>query len=498
MDSTMTLGRKIGMLAATLSALCLMLGGVTLLGLSRINRTVSRLTVEAVPGLECVGNIGAAVYRFRGDAWKHIASLSPDDTAEIEREMTSLKDEADKYCDRYERQIQNPADRANFTQFRDAFARYYQAWQNEVRPISHEHRTLEAYDIYLKTADAPFRELNDRLQTLTRWNADRGRMASAEATATAAWARLLTWLLLAGCAIAGGSLSVFILRGLLRVLRAAMSELGESANQIASAASQLASASQSLAEGASQQAASLEETSSSSEEIHSTARQNTETLNNAAALVADTQQKFAQATEALEQMVRAMAEINASSDKISRIIKVIDEIAFQTNILALNAAVEAARAGNSGMGFAVVAGEVRNLAQRSAQAAKDTAALIEESISKSGEGKLKVDTVAASIRTIAEEAGQVKVLMDQVKCASQEQGRGIALISKAILEMEQTTRRTAANGEESAAAAEQLSAQSDALKHIVFGLKCIVEGGQTADEELPSRAGFQFDRLQGQ
>ncbi len=147
-------------------------------------------------------------------------------------------------------------------------------------------------------------------------------------------------------------------------------------------------------------------------------------------------------------------------------IKVIDEIAFQTTILALNAAVEAARAGEAGMGFAVVADEVRNLAQRSAQAARDTATLIEESISRSTSGKLKVDQVAESIRTITGEAEKAKTLADDVNVGSQEQLKGIEEIGKAIAQMEQTTQATAANAEQSAAASEQLKAQSETLNGI--------------------------------
>jgi methyl-accepting chemotaxis protein/methyl-accepting chemotaxis protein-1 (serine sensor receptor) len=174
-----------------------------------------------------------------------------------------------------------------------------------------------------------------------------------------------------------------------------------------------------------------------------------------------------------------MGEINASSDKISKIIKVIDEIAFQTNILALNAAVEAARAGEAGMGFAVVADEVRNLAQRCAQAARDTAVLIEESITKSNDGKQKVDEVAKAIHTITEQFSQVKTLVDEVHLGSQEQSRGIEQIGRAIVQMEQVTQKAAASAEESASAAEELNAQSAGLKDIVGRLNAIVGTGNS-------------------
>jgi methyl-accepting chemotaxis protein len=193
-------------------------------------------------------------------------------------------------------------------------------------------------------------------------------------------------------------------------------------------------------------------------------------------------------------MVISMHEINASSDKIGKIIKVIDEIAFQTNILALNAAVEAARAGEAGMGFAVVADEVRNLAQRSAQAAKDTAALIEESIAKSTEGSGKLQQVAEVIRAITASSGKVKTLVDEVNLGSQEQARGIDEISKAVQQMNQLTQSTAASAEESASASEELSAQAHTMGEAVARLREMVE---KEDREMPRAAGFRDLRPTG-
>jgi len=276
---------------------------------------------------------------------------------------------------------------------------------------------------------------------------------------------------------------LFILRRSNLVLRQAVSELSEGAEQTASAASQVSSSSQFLAQGSSEQAASLEETSASSEEINSMARKNTENSRMATDLVTGTQQRFVDTNRSLDEMVQAMSAIKSSSDNIAKIIKTIDEIAFQTNILALNAAVEAARAGEAGMGFAVVADEVRNLAQRCAQAAKDTAALIEESIGRSNEGTTKVDQVALAIRAITEDSGKVKMLVDEVNLGSQEQSRGIEQIAKAISQMEQVTQKTAANAEECASAAEQLNGQSETVKGIVARLTEIVGGNESRESD---------------
>ena len=197
-------------------------------------------------------------------------------------------------------------------------------------------------------------------------------------------------------------------------------------------------------------------------------------LGESAHLMAVVDQRVADANQTLGEMAASMMEINASSGKISRIIKVIDEIAFQTNILALNAAVEAARAGEAGMGFAVVADEVRTLAQRSAQAAKDTAALIEESIGRSHECSTKLEQVATAIHAITERASKVKTLVDEVNLSSEEQAKGVDQISKAIVQMEQVTQKSAATDEQSTSAGEELSVQSQTMRQVVQDLHQMV------------------------
>jgi methyl-accepting chemotaxis protein/methyl-accepting chemotaxis protein-1 (serine sensor receptor) len=223
------------------------------------------------------------------------------------------------------------------------------------------------------------------------------------------------------------------------------------------------------------------------EEMASMTRRNAENSQQAAAMMADTETLVKSANASLDEMVVSMTAIKESSDKVSKIIKTIDEIAFQTNILALNAAVEAARAGEAGMGFAVVADEVRSLAQRSAQAAKDTSGLIEESITRASEGHQRVTQVSTSIHAITDSASKVKSLVDEVSVASSQQAQGIDQVAQAITQMEKVTQTTAATAEESAAASEELSAQAETSMTVVTRLAALVGG--TASQVAPVRGG---------
>ena len=477
MNSQMSIGKKIGALAGSLMALTALMGGVALFSLSTISANLTTISQDAMPGLKYAALVGSSGAAIRGQCWNLVANRDASRVAEAVRTVSELKTAMDAGLVNYEKYVTHDEDRANLSRVRQAEAKSFPIWENQVLPLIRQGKNDEAYQRYISAAIPALGELLGAVEQLQQWNVEAGTRAASDAEGSAASARRWAWLLLLVSLGVGAGLSFFLVRGVNTAMRRTVGGLNEMAGQVASAASQVASSSQAMAQGASEQAASLEETSSASEEINSMARKNAENSQTAAGLVTQSQQKFAETNVALEKMVGAMSDINASSGKVAKIIKVIDEIAFQTNILALNAAVEAARAGVAGMGFAVVAGEVRSLAQRCAQAAKDTAALIEESIGKSNDGKVKVDQVAALIRVITAESARVKTLVEEVSLGSQEQTRGIEQIAKSLTQMEQVTQQSAAGAEQGAAAAEQLTAQSATLIEVLQQLSSMVEGG---------------------
>lgn len=265
-----------------------------------------------------------------------------------------------------------------------------------------------------------------------------------------------------------------IQKSIVRPLNAITAELAESASTLSEASSKLANSSRSLAQSSSGQAASVQEASASCSSVTAMATRNATGAAEAENLMTQSSQNAALVDTSHQQLVEAMTRIGESSEKISRIMKVIDEIAFQTNILALNAAIEAARAGEAGAGFSVVASEVRTLAQRSAQAAKDTSLLIEESVSSSSDGQQRLHTVSQYLVVNRDIANKVSSLISNISGASREQAKGIAQVNKTVTDISSTTQLTASHAEQAASATQELGHQSRSLGRMVERLEAMM------------------------
>ena len=374
---------------------------------------------------------------------------------------------------------------------------------NELRPLVHSERTERALEAIGRSIDqwrkifaeylvltsrgdfaGSHKLVSDRMDPLvqrvsdaaTELEKEQEAMGAAARTATASNVARSRWTTVALMTIGllCGMFLMVVIRQINGPLRRIAAELSQGASRVSNDAEEIRRASEALSQGASEQAAAIEQTSASSEEVSATAQNNSGHSARSAALIKDIRQQMVETDQVLDQTTKAMSEIGHSAERISKIIHVIDEIAFQTNILALNAAVEAARAGEAGLGFAVVADEVRNLAQRCAGAARDTTGLIAESMERSKDGKAELDRLTTRIRSIAETTEAVTALADQVQAGSLEQAKAMEEIVSALTRMQSVTHTAAASAEQSGALGERLQVESKSLLDVVERLDGMV------------------------
>jgi methyl-accepting chemotaxis protein len=450
-----------------------------------IKRETHAIATGSLPSLAIISQMKASIAEIQIKVLRAMLAPTAEQRQEFEAQTLAMRAEILKLFDEYERYVNGQESRALFETLKknrddyvaartELFA-LLDAGKRDEAMAHNIAKVRPAYELYLTQAE---RVLAYNIAEARRSAGDVDRLADKTSA---------TSITVATIALLGGIVfTAVIVIGISKILVRLATTLDEGAAQVASASGQVSAASQSLASGSSEQAASLEETSASLEEMSSMTKRNAESAANAKFLSDATKSAADTGAADMEGMRRAMDAIKASSDDIAKIIKTIDEIAFQTNILALNAAVEAARAGEAGMGFAVVAEEVRALAQRSAAAAKETAGKIEDSIAKSGHGVDISMKVAQSLGEIVDKARKVDALVGEIATASSEQSQGIGQVNAAISQMDKITQANASNAEESAAASEELNAQAISLREAVSQLRALIQGDSSPRAQTTS------------
>lgn len=470
---------KLYLLVVLASGFILLIG---ILGYSVNANTTKALNViykDNLVAIADLGDIRGNVNRILADILNMFQLTTDSEMNALITDVDAMKDDSVKKFDEFEGTHPSEQVKKGMEHFKEVRTAFY----SKINPailLAKQNKNAQAYALY-KASLGDVKEFRQSLLDLIAMQKEESKQIydnSLKATQTAT--AFLVVIAIASLTLMV-TLGIFIANAITKPIQRAIGELTTGSSEVSAASSQVEAASHQLAEGTQEQAASIQETSSTLEETASMVQQNNDNTKQAAILAKNTKNYAQKSNQEMSTMMTSMENLKQSSNEISKIIKVIDEIAFQTNLLSLNAAVEAARAGDAGKGFAVVAEEVRNLAQRSAIAAKDTSAIIEKNITLSEESVIIAKDVNESLTQIDDESRKVSELLEEISTATEEQSRGIGEINKAIQQMEQVMQSNAATADESAAASNELASQAANVNEIVGALIRLVEGANAAN-----------------
>ncbi|MEM5789345.1 MAG: methyl-accepting chemotaxis protein, partial [Syntrophobacteraceae bacterium] len=492
---SMKLGTKLALGFALVLALSMVITAVSITRLSAVNANMEQIVNVNGKKINAANKVvhltNAIQIATRNIAISEDPKFNESEKAELDKLRSDLKENLDKLSGMIDSTIEKEllnSMKESMSVGRDA--------NNKALALGMENKTFEAGKVLIESYPAIKKSI-DKVEDFITHEEKLGSAMAEKAREDFRASRLLV-LSLSGSAILLGALIAFLLtRSITKPIRKVVDGLASGADQVASASSQVSSASQEFAGGSSEQAANLETTSASLEEIASMTKQNAKAANDANRLMQDTSVVVSSASDCMGLLIGSMDEISRASEATQKIIKTIDEIAFQTNLLALNAAVEAARAGEAGAGFAVVADEVRNLALRAAEAAKNTAGLIDGTVKKIKEGSEVVERTSSEFSKVAVSTSKMGELVGEIVAATNEQAQGIEEVNRGISEMDKVVQQNAANAEETASASEEMSAQAQQLRQFVHSLVELIDGQKAGSSAaVPKNTTVSKDRTQ--